>query len=159
MPRHFEKPYQKTWASLVAQLVKNPPAIQETLVRQEDPLEKAQATHSHILGLSQWLRWSRICLQCGRPGLIPWIGKILWRRTCNPLQYSCLENPHGQRSLASFSPQGHSELDMTERLSTAHKDRKGHSHRVLVGVMFGTRVFIKVKIMCISLLNFGICSI
>ena len=35
-----------------------------------------------------------------------------------PLQYSCLENPHGQRSLVDFSPWGHKELDMTERLST-----------------------------------------
>ena len=34
----------------------------------------------------------------------PWIGKIPWRRACNPLQYSCLENRHGQRSLAGFSP-------------------------------------------------------
>ena len=38
----------------------------------------------------------------------------------NPLQYSCLENPHGQRSLAGYSPQGHKESDMTEQLSTAH---------------------------------------
>ena len=39
-------------ASLVAQLVKNPPAMQETLVRslgQEDPLEKGTATHSSIV--------------------------------------------------------------------------------------------------------------
>ena len=39
-------------ASLVAQLVKNPPAMQETLVGflgQKDPLEKGQATHSNIL--------------------------------------------------------------------------------------------------------------
>jgi len=36
----------------------------------------------------------------------------------NPLQYSCLENPHGKRSLVDFSPWGHEELDMTERLST-----------------------------------------
>ena len=38
-----------TWASLMAQLVKNPPAMQDTLVQfpgQEDPLEKEQATHS-----------------------------------------------------------------------------------------------------------------
>ena len=36
-------PLQYFWASIVAQLVKNPPAMQETLVRflsQEDPLEK-----------------------------------------------------------------------------------------------------------------------
>ena len=39
-------------ASLVAQLVKNPPAMQETWVPsldQEDPLEKGMATHSSIL--------------------------------------------------------------------------------------------------------------
>ena len=32
----------------------------------------------------------------------------------NPLQYSCLENPHGQRSLAGYSPLGSKESDMTE---------------------------------------------
>ena len=37
----------------------------------------------------------------------------------NPLQYSCLENPHGQRSLVGYSPWGHKESDMTESLSTA----------------------------------------
>ena len=31
-----------------------------------------------------------------------------------PLQYSCLENPHGQRSLAGYSPYSLQELDMTE---------------------------------------------
>ena len=42
----------KTRASLVAQLVKNPSAMQETGVRSlgwEDPLEKGMATHSSIL--------------------------------------------------------------------------------------------------------------
>ena len=40
-------------ASLVAQIVKNLPAIQETWVQslgQEDPLEEGMATHSSILG-------------------------------------------------------------------------------------------------------------
>ena len=32
----------------------------------------------------------------------------------NPLQYSCLENPHGQRSLAGYSPWGRKESDTTE---------------------------------------------
>ena len=44
--------FQYSWASLVAQLVKNPSAIQETWVRSlgwEDPLEKGTATHSSIL--------------------------------------------------------------------------------------------------------------
>ena len=45
-------PFQYSWASLVAQLVKNPPAIWETWVRSlgwEDPLEKGVPTHSSIL--------------------------------------------------------------------------------------------------------------
>ena len=32
----------------------------------------------------------------------------------NPLQYSCLENLHGQRSLVGYSPWGHRESNMTE---------------------------------------------
>ena len=45
-------PLQYSWASLVAQLVKNPHAMQETWVWSlgwEDPLEKGKATHSSIL--------------------------------------------------------------------------------------------------------------
>ena len=45
-------PLQYSWASLVAQLVKNPATMQETWVRSlgwEDPLEKGKATHSSIL--------------------------------------------------------------------------------------------------------------
>ena len=40
------------WASLVVQMVKNLPAMQETWVQSlsgEDPLEKGMATHSSIL--------------------------------------------------------------------------------------------------------------
>ena len=51
---------QRTQTSLMAQLVKNPPVMQKTLVRflgQQDPLEKGQATHSSILGLPLWLSW------------------------------------------------------------------------------------------------------
>ena len=45
-------PPQYSWASLVAQLVKNPPAVQETWIQclgWKDPLEKGKATHSSIL--------------------------------------------------------------------------------------------------------------
>ena len=44
--------WQASWASLVAQMVKNLPAVQENQVRslgQEDPLEKEMTTHSSIL--------------------------------------------------------------------------------------------------------------
>ena len=36
----------------------------------------------------------------------------------NPLQYSSLGNPHGQRSLAGYSPWDHKELDVTVRVHT-----------------------------------------
>ena len=47
-------------ASLVAQMVKNLPAMQETSVQslgQEGLLEEEMATHSSILRLPRWLRW------------------------------------------------------------------------------------------------------
>ena len=43
---------QYSWASLVAQLVKNPPVMRDTWVRSlgwEDPQEKGKATHCNIL--------------------------------------------------------------------------------------------------------------
>ena len=56
---------------------------------------------------------------------IPSSGRSPGRGHGNPLQYSCLESPHGQRSMVGYSPWGCKELDMTERLSTAqHKDLK-----------------------------------
>ena len=47
-------------------------------------------------------------------GSIPELGRSPGGGHSNPLQYSCLENPHGQRSLVGCSPQGHKELDTTE---------------------------------------------
>ena len=69
--------------SMVAQMIKNLPAMQETWVPS--------------LGL----------------GRSPGGGHG------NPLQYSCLGNAHRQRSLAVYSPWGHKESDVTERLSIA----------------------------------------
>ena len=60
------------------------------------------------------------CRRHERCGFDPWVRKILWRRAWqNPLQYSYLENPHGQRSLEGYSPWGCKESDTTERLRTA----------------------------------------
>ena len=53
----------------------------------------------------------------GDPGSVPGLGRSLGEGHGNLLQYSHLENPHGQRSLAGYSPWGHKESDMTERLS------------------------------------------
>ena len=56
---------------------------------------------------------------------IPGLGRSPGGGHGNLLQYSCLENPHGQRSLVSYSPWGHKELDMAERLSIA-QERTNH---------------------------------
>ena len=56
-------PLQYSWASLVAQLVKKLPAMQETWVQSlgwEDPLEEGKATHSSILA------WRTPWTVCGR---------------------------------------------------------------------------------------------
>ena len=51
-------------------------------------------------------------------GPVPGLGRSGGRHG-NPLQYSCLENLHGQRSLTGYSPCVHKESDRTEQLSTA----------------------------------------
>ena len=56
----------------------------------------------------------------GDLGSIPGLGRSPGGGLGNPLQYSCLENPHRQRSLVSYSPWGHKESNTTELLSTAH---------------------------------------
>ena len=50
----------------------------------------------------------------GDLGSIPGLGRSSEGVHGNPLQYCCLENPHGQRSLAGYSPCGRKESDTTE---------------------------------------------
>ena len=50
---------------------------------------------------------------------IPGLGRSHGGGHGNPLQYFCLENPHGQMSLLGYSQWGHKESNMTEQLSTA----------------------------------------
>ena len=57
-------------------------------------------------------------VNAGDMGLIPGSGRSPGWGHGNPLQYSCLENPHGRRSLAGYSPWGHRELDTTEQLNS-----------------------------------------
>ena len=96
-------PLQCSWVSMVAQTVKNPPVMQETWVQSlgwEDPLEEGLATHSSILA------W-RIPMDRGAwqaPVFLP--GESPWREELGRLQYSYLENPHGERSLVGYSPWG-----------------------------------------------------
>ena len=63
------------------------------------------------MGLSAGSVSKQSC-NAGNLNLIPGLGRSLGGGHGNPLQYSCLENPHGQRNLVSY---------MTERLSIAHE--------------------------------------
>ena len=47
-------------------------------------------------------------------GLILGLGRSSGGGHGNTLQYSCLDNPREQRNLEGCSPQGHTELDVTE---------------------------------------------
>ena len=56
-------PLQYSWASLVAHLVKNLPAMRETWVRSlgwEDPLEEGMATHFSIFAWTRMLAWDTL---------------------------------------------------------------------------------------------------
>ena len=57
-----------------------------------------------------------ICLQWGRPGLDPWVGKIPWRRQWQHTPELLPGKSHGWRSLVGYNPWGRKESDMTERL-------------------------------------------
>ena len=70
------------------------------------------------LGLPWWLSGKESTCSAGDAGSIPWLGRSSGGGHGNPLQYSCLENPHGQRSLVGYSLWDCKESDMTERLST-----------------------------------------
>ena len=57
----------------------------------------------------------------GDLGLIPGLGRSPGGGHGNSLQYSCLENPHGQRILVGYNAWGHKEMDTTEQLSTVQQ--------------------------------------
>ena len=63
-------------------------------------------------GIPLWLSWSRIRLQCRRPGFDPWVGKIPWRRERLPTPVFWPGEFHGP-----YSPWGSKESDTTEWLS------------------------------------------
>ena len=82
----------------------------------------------------------------GGSGLIHGLGRSPGEGHGHPLQYSCLEHPHGRRSWAGYSLWRSKELDMTEWLSPAHAIGKQAKN--------GTRVMsVTYKIYC---LHYGI---
>ena len=100
--------YVNIWASLVAQMVKNPPAMWETWVRSlgwEDPMEEGMATHSNILA------W-RTPMDRGTIHLFIFIYfymfiysyHIYWRRKWQPTAVFLSGKSHRRRSLVGYSP-------------------------------------------------------
>ena len=69
------------------------------------------------IGLSGWLSSKEFACEAedaeDTMGLIPGSGRSLGEGHGNPLQYSCLGELHGQRSLAGYSPWGCKDLDVT----------------------------------------------
>ena len=105
------------WASWVTQMVKDPPAVQETWHRSwvgKIPWRRERLPTSvfwpgefHGLysswGLPLWLSWLRICLQCRRPGFNPWVGKMPWRRERLPTPVFWPREFHGLYSRTRLS--------------------------------------------------------
>ena len=105
--------------SLTAQLVKKPPAMQETpapFLSREDLLEMGKATHSYPLQysldfpLAQLVRESTC--NAGDLGSIPELGRSPWRRERQPTSVFWPGEFHGL-----YSPWGSKESGTTERLS------------------------------------------
>ena len=91
--------------------------MQETLVlflSWEDPWRRDRLPTPVFLGFPGGSDGKEFACNAGELGSLPGLGRFPGGGHDNPLQYSCLENPHGQRSLAGCSPWGHTESDTTE---------------------------------------------
>ena len=101
----YETLIYTSWVSLVAQLVKNLPSMQVTLVRswvRKIPWRRDRLPTSVFMGFPGDSDGKETTYNAGDLGSIPGLGTspVGWHD--NPLQYSCLENPHDQRSLEGY---------------------------------------------------------
>ena len=76
-----------------------------------------QINHNIPLIGSLWLS-KESAFNVGDLGSIPGLGRFPGGGRGNPIQFFCLENPHGQRCLVGYSPWGRKQSDITEWLST-----------------------------------------
>ena len=106
-------------ASLIAQLVKNPLAVQETQFDswvRKIPWRRDRLPTPVLLGFPSNSADKESTCNARDSSLIPGLGRSSGDGIGFPLQYSCLENPHGLKSLAGYSSWGCQELDTTEQL-------------------------------------------
>ena len=90
------------------------------------PWRKDRLPTPIFLGFPGSLDGKESACNAGDLGSIPGLGRSPGGGHGNPRQYSCLENPYGQRNLVGYSPWGCEELDIAEQLSTA-QHRSGGS--------------------------------
>ena len=74
-----------------------------------------------VIGLPRWLSCKESACQCRRCWFDCRVVKIPWRRKWQPTPVFSPRKSHGQRSLAGYSPWGHKESDITERLNSNKK--------------------------------------
>ena len=77
-------------------------------------------THFSFMGFPDGSNGKESICNVGDLGLITGLERSSGGGHGNPLQYSCPENPHGQRKLVGYSPWGRKASDVTERRSTYH---------------------------------------
>ena len=87
-------------------------------VQREDPIKVINLSikYTNSSGFPGGSEGRESTCNAGDLGSIPGLGKPLGGGHGNPLQYSCLENTHGQRNLMGYSPWGCKESDTTEGL-------------------------------------------
>ena len=89
---------------------------------QSQKINTIAAEYKPTLGFPGGSEGKESACNAGNLGSIPELGRSPGGGHGNPFQYSCLENPHGQRSLAGYIPWGCKELDTTAiKHSTAYK--------------------------------------
>jgi len=118
----FIKSYLPSQAFLVAQLVKNPPAVQKIQFDSwvgKIPWRRDRLPTPVFLGFPGGLDGKESACNAGDLDLIPGLRRSPEGGHGNPLQYSCLEKPNCQSSLVGYSPLGHKESDTAGWLSTA----------------------------------------
>ena len=90
-------------------------------------------------GLPRWLSVKECTCQAGNVGSIPGSGRSPGEETGHPFQYSCLENPHGQRSIPGYSPRGSQRVrqDLVTN-SNNSKPTKAEKSVLFIAVSSGT---------------------
>ena len=95
-----------------------------------------------FMGLPRWRSGKEStcqCMRCNRRGFDPWFRKILWRRKWQPPPVFLPGKFHGQRSLVTYSPWDHKELDMIEH-ERMHTRVHTHTHTHTQNVIYSKRM-------------------